>query len=115
MSAKTATKGMARYLTDPPESAQQEYQGQQREAKAGRENSSQVADIASVHGKELTRLARDPEARRAQHAADRAERDRLDAERERQRVQRAKDALKHRTEIADPTARGQRRYIKVDE
>ncbi len=115
MRANTTSSGMARYLHDPPASATQSVQAQQREATAEREKLAPVTEIGSAHGKELTRLARDPDALRAKHVADRAERDRLDAEWERQRVQRAKDALEHRTEIADPTARGQRRYIKVDE
>lgn len=115
MRANTTSSGMARYLTDPPESAQREHQGQQREANAEREKRAPITEIGSAHGKELTRLAQDPDARRAKHEADRAERDRLDAEREAARVKRAKDVLKHRTEIANPTARGQRRYIKIDE
>lgn len=115
MRGNTTTNGMARYLTDPPKTATQEHQAQQREANAERERPAPVTEIGSAHGKELTRLARDPDARRAKYAADRAERDRLEAEREVARVKRAKDALEHRTEIADPTARGQRRYLKTDD
>lgn len=115
MRGNATASGMARYLTDPPKTAQQEHQAQQREATAEREKPAPVTEIALAHGKELTRLARDPEARQAKYAAERAERDRLDAEREAARVKRAADALAHRTGVADPRARGQRRYLKVDE
>lgn len=113
MRANTTTNGMARYLTDRRRTAQQEHENAQRTAIAEREGSSRVTEIASARGMELRRLARDPEARRAKYAADRADRDRLDAEREAARVQRAKDALKHRTEIADTTARGMNRYLAL--
>ncbi|MFI8565175.1 hypothetical protein ACIGGF_01245 [Rhodococcus sp. NPDC078407] len=109
----TEVRGMSKYLKDRP-NAKQMMQGQQREASAESEETGPVNDIASALGKELTRLARDPEARQAKHAADRAERDRLEAARERSRVQRAKEALEHRTEIVDPTARGMARYVGAD-
>lgn len=103
----TDARGMSKYLELRP-NAQQMVQNRQREANAERERQAPVTEIGSAHGKELTRLARDPNARRAEYPA---ERDRLDAERDAARVQRAKAALEHRTEIADPTARGQRRYL----
>ncbi|MBW4780338.1 hypothetical protein KZO37_13280 [Rhodococcus fascians] len=108
-------RGMSKYLKDRP-NALQMMQGKQREANAERETPAPapVTEIASERGKALTRIARDTEARRAHYAAEKAERDRLEAARERSRVQRAKDALEHRTEIVDPTARGMARYAGAD-
>ncbi|OZE38123.1 hypothetical protein CH256_08115 [Rhodococcus sp. 05-2254-6] len=110
----TEARGMSKYLEDRP-NAQQMTQAQQRETNAEREKPAPVTGIASAHGKELTRLARDPEARKAKYDADRAERDRLDAEREAARIKRARAALEHRTEVANPRARGMSRYLEVDE
>lgn len=69
-----------------------------------------VTEIASEHGKELRKLARDPDARTAKLDGERMERDRQESAREAARVQRAKEARNHRTEIADPTSRGMSRY-----
>ncbi|WP_145977534.1 hypothetical protein, partial [Rhodococcus sp. BS-15] len=48
MRANTTASGMARYLTDPPESAQQVHQGQQAEANAERERPAPVTEIGSA-------------------------------------------------------------------
>ena len=101
--ANVGKVGVARYLTAPPANASQEHQEQQRQRIQERERSaSVVVDVSSAHGKELRHLARDPEARKAKLDAERAERDRIDSEREAARVQRAKDALARRTPIPNP-------------
>ena len=108
--ANVGKVGVARYLTAPPANASQEHQEQQRQRIQERERSaSVVVDVSSAHGKELRHLARDPEARKAKLDAERAERDRIDSEREAARVQRAKDALARRTPIPNPTAQGMAR------
>ncbi|OZF28365.1 hypothetical protein CH296_19795 [Rhodococcus sp. 14-2496-1d] len=109
MKANTTTTGMARYLTDPPKTATQEHQQARRTANEKRQPGP-VTEIASKHGMELRKLARDLDARRARFDDERNECDRRVSAREAARVQRAKEALEHRTEIADPTSRGMSRY-----
>ncbi|ORI16920.1 hypothetical protein BJD99_10530 [Rhodococcus sp. 1163] len=108
--ANTGETGMGRHLTDPPLSAQQSIQAQQSKAARDRESPAQVTSIGSKHGDELTRIARDPKVRQDFLTREKAEREQRDREREAARVKRAKEALEHRTEIADSNARGMARY-----
>lgn len=101
---------MGRYLTDPGLSAQQSIQAQQSKAAKEAARPAQVTSIGSAHGDELTKVARDPEARQDFLTREKAERDCLEAASEAASVKRAREALEHRTEVADPTARGMARY-----
>ncbi len=105
--ANTGERGMARYLTDKP--AHKDRAIVDRLA-AERVQTPLVTSIGTSASNAHTKMLRDPVARAAHREAEKAARREAEADRGKARIERANQP-KVPTVVADPSARGMRRYL----